>query len=147
MKKIKLFTALMVIVTITSSILYSCTNDEAKTSENATISKITVIDSTLNKNYNDTDILSNFLFDDVPANEFITINNIDRESFNSLINEKLDAMNTESSSKSTQKKLSCEEIRDAMVSECENGYCCGLDDACSIAVKIAYHVQVFRGKC
>ena len=48
---------------------------------------------------------------------------------------------------SKKKKLSCEEIRDAMIKECQNGYCCGLDDACEIAVKIAYHIKVMRGGC
>lgn len=157
MKYLKPFLLLGIIVT---SLIIGCSDSEPEISKNAKINEISFISNyskLSNKSNSQDDILSYFLFDGKPADKFITENNVDKESFLLLINEKLDVMemykNTGVSTikKNTQysakKKLSCEEIRDAMINECENGYCCGIDNACSSAVKIAYHYRKFRGKC
>lgn len=75
-------------------------------------------------------------------------NGVDIESFTFYVTSKLEEINSKDNldnslqNKNTMaKKLSLEEIRDAMIKECQNGYCCGLDDACEIAVKIAYHFK------
>ena len=75
------------------------------------------------------------------------LNGVDINSFTDYVANKVEELNSKNvsnNSRTMKNPPSLEEIRDAMINECENGYCCGLDDACVIAVKIAYHIKKFQ---
>lgn len=153
MRKIKLIASICIIL-LSTAVLINCSNDKEETFEttlNAKVDKISFLKIETSKKgeseLNAENYLDYVLFDNIPANEFIANNNIDKDSFVSLIMEKADTFSSEYSYKSSilaKDELTLEEIRDAMINECQNGYCCGLDDACEIAVKIAYHIKKFQ---
>lgn len=133
------------LLTIISLSLANCSNDitKSETTKNAKVENVTFVEGLHEANFNKDEIdvesyLEYVYFDGIPANEYIIQNNIDKSSFINLIKEKIYSFS--GNSNSLTNKLSREEIRDAMINECENAYCCGLDDACVIAVKIAYHI-------
>lgn len=147
MNKIKNTLSLSLILLITLS-LTNCNSDKNKleSTSNAKVTEVTFKIPSTKTNFNDNSDVENFLeyvyFDDIPANQFINDNNIDKVSFVNVVENKVLSFNNNYSSRTSSKKPpTLEEIRDAMINECQNGYCCGLDDACEIAVKIAYHIK------
>ncbi|MGB0891945.1 MAG: hypothetical protein ACPGUU_06300 [Flavobacteriaceae bacterium] len=147
MNKIKNTLSLSLILLITFS-LTNCNSDKNKleSTSNAKVTEVTFKIPSTKTNFNDNSDVENFLeyvyFDDIPANQFINDNNIDKVSFVNVVENKVLSFNNNYSSRTSSKKPpTLEEIRDAMINECQNGYCCGLDDACEIAVKIAYHIK------
>lgn len=147
MNKIKNTLSLSLILLITLS-LTNCNSDKNKleSTSNAKVTEVTFKIPSTKTNFNDNSDVENFLeyvyFDDIPANQFINDNNIDKVSFVNVVENKVLSFDNNYSSRTASKKPpTLEEIRDAMINECQNGYCCGLDDACEIAVKIAYHIK------
>lgn len=147
MNKIKNTLSLSLILLITFS-LTNCNSDKNKleSTSNAKVTEVTFKIPSTKTNFNDNSDVENFLeyvyFDDIPANQFINDNNIDKVSFVNVVENKVLSFDNNYSSRTSSKKPpTLEEIRDAMINECQNGYCCGLDDACEIAVKIAYHIK------
>lgn len=133
-------------------IFVSCQNEELEPlAENAKVGEVTFIEvqkKTI-KNITVEEYLEYVYFDGVKSIEFMNQNGVDVSSFIGYVTDKLKEMNNYQTNLQAkcpwcvleEEPLSDEEIRDAMISECQNGYCCGLDDACEIAVKIAYHLR------
>ena len=118
----------------------SCSKEYNNTNDG--LVKITSIE--IRSGTNSKNIFDNFKLNGISANDFFKLNKkVDKESFLDLINHNLNVFESEISKRSVKRarRLSLEEIRDAMIKECENGYCCFIDDACVIAVKIAYHYK------
>lgn len=148
MKKIVygfLFLALVGIVTI------SCSNEEEQ--DLAVVNEVTFLDynsKKINKSSNEISVEEFFnyvYFDGINSIDFMELNGVDINSFTDYVANKVEELNSKNvsnNSRTMKNPPSLEEIRDAMINECENGYCCGLDDACVIAVKIAYHIKKFQ---
>jgi hypothetical protein len=131
-------------------ITINCSNEknetvEKKSLQNLKISEVTFI---LPKNLKNTNIstdeyLNYAYFDGIPVNVFLTNNNIDKNLFINLIDGKLTNLDSNiSNGLNFKAKPTLQEIRDAMIKECEDGYCCGLDTLCVAAVKLAYFIKV-----
>ena len=150
MKVVKIFLVLLFLVS-TSIFFVNCSDEQNEVQTgNAKVSEVTFAIPKNNASYRngetDTEDYLNYVyFDGIPANQFIAENNIDKTSFINLIDNKMESFETDVNSSENslmaRKKPSLEEIRDAMINECENAYCCGLDEACVLAVKIAYHIK------
>jgi len=145
---------------IISLTLFNCSTDNDVISDNNENAKVSNLDFlNLNSDYKKSSLelsinqhLDYVLFDGIPAKTFMAENDVDTESFINYLTDKVESMDNRVLSQQSnfaknggdeeeEDELSLEEIRDAMINECENGYCCGLDDACSLAVKIAYHIK------
>lgn len=148
----------ILIFTVVGITIQSCNKEDSITDENATYQTISFDNPNLSQKGYSTMTIEEFLsyvkFDETPAIQFMDENNVDKDSFISYISEKLNEVKDISSeskkgsmSSKEDEKPSLQEIRDAMINECENGYCCGLDDACTAAVKIAYwHELLFNSE-
>lgn len=113
-------------------------NTQSNVSQNTSITQLSFEEKKINLQ----DPLEGVFFDGVPFYEFSKINNIDAASFQDLVKGKILELDyLKKQSLFSKSNPSLEEIRDAMINECENSYCCGLDDACAVAVKIAYHIK------
>lgn len=117
-------------------------NESINSSENVKVSDLSFIGS----NFNKEKPLNGVLFDGLTINELAKKNkNVDILSFENFVKDKIFEMdNYTKNITAKEDKPSLEEIRNAMIEECENGYCCGLDYACKMAVKIAYHIKKYQ---
>jgi hypothetical protein len=126
-------------------LLVSCQKERT---DHETIVSIVSVESNTDVAKNAQNVLQYFYFDNVPAIKFIKVNNINEVKLLELIDQKLKDFNyLNENISSSSKEVTCEDVRDAMLEECDNGYCCGLAQACSIAVKVAYHYNKILGKC
>lgn len=124
-------------------LLFSC-NQEIKQKELSTIKKVFFIEK---KEMNSSsEILENILIDGVTYQVFIQENNIDKLKFEHIFKQRLEEFSfyLNASGLGGDTKPTPQEIRDAMLEECERGYCCGLDEACKAAVKVAYFVVILK---
>lgn len=147
MKKIVygfLFLALIGIVIV------SCSKEEQEIIEkNAVVKEVTFADfnyknNNLSGNISVKEFFNYVYFDGIKSIDFMKANGVDINSFTDYVNNKLEELNfinETNNSRVMKNPPTLEEIRDAMIKECQNGYCCGLDEACIIAVKIAYHIK------
>lgn len=114
-------------------------NESIDSSKNVKISNLSFIGS----NFNKQNPLKGVLFNGLTIYEIAKKNkNVDALSFENFVKDKIFELENYTKNITAKKdKPSLEEIRNAMIEECENGYCCGLDEACKLAVKIAYHIK------
>ena len=155
MKKMKKLFYGISLLTLIGVMFISCQNEDLKPlDENVVVGEITFLEipnnkSEKNKILNVEDYLEYVYFDGVKSIQFMNENGVDTNSFIAYLTDKIEEMdnyNTNLASKCPwcvleEEPLSDEEIRNAMISECQNGYCCGLAYACEVAVKIAYHLR------
>lgn len=72
----------------------------------------------------------------ITLEDYLMLHNVSQLQFHNLFLERFNYLQTVQFD-----KISPYAIRNAMLEECENGYCCGLDDVCSVAVKIAFWLR------